>query len=153
MMSKLVYDMIGCLRNLASITPLPSHIEKYIACIKYVIQRCAFIRFCVSTCIMIFYFQFVGIHICFDSLLFLFISFSMFFVLIHDYTLCFTGSPCCKFSIIIRSLYDLTIELFIRPSISCYGLNKSLHYFLVRLGTINSSKYLNNILKGNDCYL
>ncbi len=32
------------------------------------------------------------------SLLFLFICFSMFFVLIHDYTQCFTGSPCCKFS-------------------------------------------------------
>ncbi len=32
------------------------------------------------------------------SLLFLFILFSMFFVLIHDITLCFTGSPCCKFS-------------------------------------------------------
>ncbi len=32
------------------------------------------------------------------SLLFLFIFFSMFFVLIHDYTLCFNGSPCCKFS-------------------------------------------------------
>ncbi len=28
-----------------------------------------------------------------DSLLFLFLFFSMFFVLIHDYTLCFTGSP------------------------------------------------------------
>ncbi len=32
------------------------------------------------------------------SLLILFILFSMFFVLIHDYTLCFTGSPCCNFS-------------------------------------------------------
>ncbi len=32
------------------------------------------------------------------SLLFFFIFFSIFFVLIHDYTLCFTGSPCCKFS-------------------------------------------------------
>ncbi len=38
-----------------------------------------------------------------DSLLFLFIFFSIFFVLIHDYTLCFTSSPYyifsyCKFS-------------------------------------------------------
>ncbi len=32
------------------------------------------------------------------SLLFLFITLSMCFVLIQDYTLCFTGSPCCKFS-------------------------------------------------------
>ncbi len=32
------------------------------------------------------------------SLLILFILFSMFFVLIHNYTLCFTGSPCCNFS-------------------------------------------------------
>ncbi len=31
------------------------------------------------------------------SLLILFILFSMFFVLIHDYTLCLTGSPCCNF--------------------------------------------------------
>ncbi len=26
------------------------------------------------------------------------ISFIMFFDLIHDYTVCFTGSPCCKYS-------------------------------------------------------
>ncbi len=32
------------------------------------------------------------------SLLILFILFSMFFVLIHDYTLYFIGSPCCNFS-------------------------------------------------------
>ncbi len=32
------------------------------------------------------------------SLLILFILFSMFSVLIHDYTLCFTGFPCCNFS-------------------------------------------------------
>ncbi len=32
------------------------------------------------------------------SLLILFILFSMFFVLIHDYALCFTGFPCCNFS-------------------------------------------------------
>ncbi len=32
------------------------------------------------------------------SLLILFILFGMFFVLIDDYTLCFTGSPCCNFS-------------------------------------------------------
>ncbi len=32
------------------------------------------------------------------SLSILFILFSMFFVLINDYTLCFTGSPCCNFS-------------------------------------------------------
>ncbi len=51
-----------------------------------------------------------------DSLLFLFLFlfFSMFFVLIHDYTLCFTGSPYCifsycKFSYYNYSLYDLTI--------------------------------------------
>ncbi len=31
------------------------------------------------------------------SLLILFILFSMFFVLMHDYTLCNTGSPCCNF--------------------------------------------------------
>ncbi len=31
------------------------------------------------------------------SLLIIFILFSMFFVLIHDYTLCFTGFPCCNF--------------------------------------------------------
>ncbi len=31
------------------------------------------------------------------SLLILFILFSMFFVLIHDYTPCFTGYPCCNF--------------------------------------------------------
>ncbi len=34
----------------------------------------------------------------FVSLLILFILFGMFFVLIHDCTLCFTGSPCCNFS-------------------------------------------------------
>ncbi len=32
------------------------------------------------------------------SLLIWFILFSMFFVLIHNYTLCFTGSPCRNFS-------------------------------------------------------
>ncbi len=32
------------------------------------------------------------------SLLILFILYSTYFVLIHDYTLCFTGSPCCNFS-------------------------------------------------------
>ncbi len=32
------------------------------------------------------------------SLLILFKIFSMFFVLIHDYTPCFSGSPCCNFS-------------------------------------------------------
>ncbi len=40
------------------------------------------------------------------SLLFLFIFFSMFFVLIHDYTLCFTGSPYCKFSYCKFSYYN-----------------------------------------------
>ncbi len=34
----------------------------------------------------------------FVNLLILFILFIMLFVLIHDYTLCFTGSPCCNFS-------------------------------------------------------
>ncbi len=32
--------------------------------------------------------------------------FSMFFVLIHDYTLCFTGSPYCKFSYCKFSYYN-----------------------------------------------
>ncbi len=32
------------------------------------------------------------------NLLFLFLFFSVCFVLIHYYTLCFTGFPCCKFS-------------------------------------------------------
>ncbi len=40
------------------------------------------------------------------SLLFLFIFFSMFFVLIHDYTLCFTGSPYSKFSYCKFSYYN-----------------------------------------------
>ncbi len=40
------------------------------------------------------------------SLLFLFIFFSMFFVLIHDYTPCFTGSPYCKFSYCKFSYYN-----------------------------------------------
>ncbi len=40
------------------------------------------------------------------SLLFLFIFFSMFCVLIYDYTLCFTGSPCCKFSYCKFSYYN-----------------------------------------------
>ncbi len=40
------------------------------------------------------------------SLLFLFIFFSMFFVLIHDYTMCFTGSPYCIFSHCKFSYYN-----------------------------------------------
>ncbi len=39
-------------------------------------------------------------------MLFLFIFFSMFFVLIHDYTLCFTGSHYCKFSYCKFSYYN-----------------------------------------------
>ncbi len=41
-----------------------------------------------------------------DSLLFLFIFFSMFFVLIHDYNLCFTGFPYCIFSYCKFSYYN-----------------------------------------------
>ncbi len=41
-----------------------------------------------------------------DSLLFLFIFFSMFFVLIHDYKMCFTGSPYCIFSYCKFSYYN-----------------------------------------------
>ncbi len=41
-----------------------------------------------------------------DGLLFLFIFFSVFFVLIHDYTLCFTGSPYGIFSYFKFSYYN-----------------------------------------------
>ncbi len=53
------------------------------------------------------------------SLLILIILFSMFFVLIHDYTLCFTGSPCCNFSyynFISIWPYYIVIHLYIMDS-------------------------------------
>ncbi len=49
------------------------------------------------------------------SMLYLFIFFSMFFVLIHDYTLCFIGSACCKFNYYIYSSiwpYYIVIHLY-----------------------------------------
>ncbi len=51
---------------------------------------------CGAVCIVNSYVTLLNLPI--DSLLFLFIFFSMFFVLIYDYTLCFTGSPYCIFS-------------------------------------------------------
>ncbi len=56
---------------------------------------------CGAVCIVNSYGTWLNLPI--ESLLFLFICFSMFFVLIHDYTLCFIGSPYwifsyCKFS-------------------------------------------------------
>ncbi len=50
----------------------------------------------------------------------------MFFVLIHDYTLCFTGSPCCNFgyynyndndkvfysTLIIHFIFNTAIDVF-----------------------------------------
>ncbi len=54
------------------------------------------------------------------SLLILFILFSMFFVLIHDYTLCFTGSPCCNFSY-YNYIYIWPFYIVIHYAIVCSG--------------------------------
>ncbi len=61
------------------------------------------------------------------SLLILFILFSMFFVLIHDYTLCFTGSPCCNFS--YYNYISIYIVIHLRVKVTFVAKMTSLYLY------------------------